>query len=890
MRQTYDLKNFKGQNFTGKYIEVRFVLDATANAATYDGWWIDDIKVEEEVRRVYTVGFVDDMEGASHWYPSGTWARSNETAHSPTTAWSDSPGGNYINGTNSSLELDGTIDLSDPRVDDPQVVFWHRYDLGSGDKIYAEVSTDRVTWTKLTGTYLAYQSLEAGFVQQIISLAAYDNQMIYFRFRLDATSGTPVSDGWYVDDFELRNKPQAVVYPDWCDSMESGPQSWTAEGTWGVVSGYDNNSAQVYNATTYPHTGSAFWSDSPSGNYLHNTDSALQLTPKLDLTTSVNPEMVFWDQWDLGYADDVYVEVSTDDAMTWTPIWSYLYDGLPPGYCTTSGCIVKDGTFNHMMSWTRESISLKTYVGKKIYIRFRVDSTYNDATDNGWFLDDICFQERVSTVVTPTFKDGFESGANNWYAGGTWSTSSESVNPRLTGSRAMSDTPGVMYNHESNAILELKPTVNLTGTVEPTLYYWEAFNIATQDYALVEVRTSTDSGVTWNNWQEIQAGRHMTTTTMSWDRRQIDLRPYIPTAGSPNLVIRLRFRLYAANNSAVADGWWIDEVSIVDRKGKESIFSTPYYEDIDTINSNWVFDGTWDRYSMYRMVGSGSGLGPGTWTGKYYYDADGGRDFNSGEYRFTYPNIEKIDFNWGSCSTCKPAPPTGSTEPVLPSADRFLARWTRTISIANNNTQLTINGYSDDGIRVIIDPPGDPDTSGTYPNGWSWAVNGWTDRSYPSTPDAATVTLNQGLHTILVEYYENSGGAQVLVDFGKWGNVFHDSPNAPTTTIPYLDRSDMSVTMEGMVDLTTATTPALTYEDIRNLGSGDYIYTEVSTDGGFTWTSIRSTSGVNLTWTKRFYDLSSYIGSKINIRFRLDARVNSSVGDGWYVDDIIIAE
>jgi hypothetical protein len=328
----------------------------------------------------------------------------------------------------------------------------------------------------------------------------------------------------------------------------------------------------------------------------------------------------------------------------------------------------------------------------------------------------------------------------------------------------------------------------------------------------------------------------------------------------------------------------------VDRKGKESIFSTPYYEDIDTINSNWVFDGTWDRYSMYRMVGSGSGLGPGTWTGKYYYDADGGRDFDSGEYRFTYPNIEKIDFNWGSCSTCKPAPPTGSTEPVLPSADRFLARWTRTISIANNNTQLTINAYSDDGIRVIIDPPGDPDTSGTYPNGWSWAVNGWTDRSYPSTPDAATVTLNQGLHTILVEYYENSGGAQVLVDFGKWGNVFHDSPNAPTTTIPYLDRSDMSVTMEGMVDLTTATTPALTYEDIRSLGSGDYIYTEVSTDGGFTWTSIRSTSGVNLTWTKRFYDLSAYIGSKINIRFRLDARVNSSVGDGWYVDDIIIAE
>ncbi|MCL4239306.1 MAG: hypothetical protein KJ047_13775, partial [Anaerolineae bacterium] len=117
--------------------------------------------------------------------------------------------------------------------------------------------------------------------------------------------------------------------------------------------------------------------------------------------------------------------------------------------------------------------------------------------------------------------------------------------------------------------------------------------------------------------------------------------------------------------------------------------------------------------------------------------------------------------------------------------------------------------------------------------------------------------------------------------------VFHDSFNSTTN---YVHLSNMSTMLEGMIDLAGTTNPALTYWDSRALGSGDRVYTEVSTDEGFTWTPVWSANGTDTTWTKRLIDLSTYAGQRINIRFRLDARVNTGVGDGWYIDDIVVAE
>ena len=89
-----------------------------------------------------------------------------------------------------------------------------------------------------------------------------------------------------------------------------------------------------------------------------------------------------------------------------------------------------------------------------------------------------------------------------------------------------------------------------------------------------------------------------------------------------------------------------------------------------------------------------------------------------------------IDFDWGE----------GAPDSAIPS-DRFSARWTRTKAYAAGTYRFSVTG--DDGIRVLVD--------GTQ------VVNGWFYQ--PPTTYAADVELSEGQHTVVVEYFEHTGGA-----------------------------------------------------------------------------------------------------------------------------------
>jgi Flp pilus assembly pilin Flp len=877
-RQTFDLKNFGdpdgtgpavGNDYSNELIEIRFIMDNKNSSSSDDGWWIDDIKVQEQVIKRYTIGFSDDMEGASHWYAGGTWARTNEQAHSGIQAWSDSPGGDYVHGSNSILELDGVIVLDNDQLDgnpvvDPEVVFWHKYNLTYNDSIWIEVSNNnRQSWVPLTGSYIAYQTTNLSWVQQVISLSDYVDQLIYMRFRIDATSSSYVADGWWIDDYSLRNKPDTVITPDWCDNMETGGSEWIPDGTWAVVNGLDYNPET--SQTVMAHSGTQFWSDSPQTNYLDDTNSSLQLRAKVDLSAAVNPEISFWQQWDVNYADDLYLEVSEDDGNSWSTVWTYQYNNLPPGYR-----YVVDHGYNDHLSWVHDSISLRDYVGSVIRLRFRLDALYHSYVADGWWLDDVCIQEYNEPLRKLPFRDGFEQGPENWYVGGDWSISSEN---KYTGALAFSDSYGVPYRDDTNSILELRGPLDLTGVSQPTIYFWEAFNLNYEDYTLVEINVSDNGGLTWNGWDEIY--QHRYTTTTSWDRRQVsaNLVDYV------GKLVRLRFRLYAVRDSRVADGWWIDDVSIVDRVGTEPTFPLPFNESVDAENDYWVKDGTWSRIPSPREVDSGTAVGPGGWTAEYYYKTSGCSQPRFTDATFFTTTVDAaINFNWGSGSP----KPNGLS---LPSDDCFQIRWTRTIDVAADGTTYQIKTTTDDGVRVAVDPTSDPHTDPNYVANWTWVTYEWRDRG--PTTETRSVTLDAGPHVFVVEYYENGGGAVAQLSFIINGYVFTDSPAGN-----YFHNNDMAITLEGVIDLAGTNNPALSYWDRRDLGWGDTVYTEVSSDGGFTWDIVRQTGGDDNTWTKRLIDLSAYAGDKINIRFRLDGRggSSSSISDGWYIDDILVAD
>jgi len=83
--------------------------------------------------------------------------------------------------------------------------------------------------------------------------------------------------------------------------------------------------------------------------------------------------------------------------------------------------------------------------------------------------------------------------------------------------------------------------------------------------------------------------------------------------------------------------------------------------------------------------------------------------------------------------------------------------------------------------------------------------------------------------------------------------------------------------------------PELVFWTWYNMESSyDYGYVEISTNGT-NWTTLNS-GGYDGTssWAEKTFDLSSYAGDTVYIRFRLETDV-SQTREGWYVDDISVA-
>jgi glucose/arabinose dehydrogenase len=108
---------------------------------------------------------------------------------------------------------------------------------------------------------------------------------------------------------------------------------------------------------------------------------------------------------------------------------------------------------------------------------------------------------------------------------------------------------------------------------------------------------------------------------------------------------------------------------------------------------------------------------------------------------------EAIDHDWGS----------GSPAPNI-SANRFVARWKRTISVAPGDYEFTAT--ADDGVRLYVD--------GVR------VIDKWIDE--PPTTYRATLPLDGGPHSVVMEYYENGGGAVAQLDYSKVDDGPEEAP------------------------------------------------------------------------------------------------------------------
>ena len=112
---------------------------------------------------------------------------------------------------------------------------------------------------------------------------------------------------------------------------------------------------------------------------------------------------------------------------------------------------------------------------------------------------------------------------------------------------------------------------------------------------------------------------------------------------------------------------------------------------------------------------------------------------------------QNIDFDWG----------TGSPDPII-NAERFSVRWTATKSFGGQTYRFTIGG--DDGIRLKIDGV--------------MVIDQWYNQYF--TGFSYDVALS-GAHTIEVDYYEDSQGAQAYFNYGAVATM---CPSTQIGTLP----------------------------------------------------------------------------------------------------------
>jgi glucose/arabinose dehydrogenase len=170
--------------------------------------------------------------------------------------------------------------------------------------------------------------------------------------------------------------------------------------------------------------------------------------------------------------------------------------------------------------------------------------------------------------------------------------------------------------------------------------------------------------------------------------------------------------------------------------------------DVESGPNGDLFYADFDGGTIHRISYSPSGsCADGTFLAEYHNSVD-----LSGPAVLTRCE-GAIDNNWGSGS---PAPGVNS--------DDFSVRWTGRFTFAAG--AYTFTSTADDGIRVYID--------GVL------RIDDWQLQS--ATTKQATVSLTAGVHTVEVDYFENTGQAVAQLSWAQSGNP--NTPPAPVIDTP----------------------------------------------------------------------------------------------------------
>lgn len=146
--------------------------------------------------------------------------------------------------------------------------------------------------------------------------------------------------------------------------------------------------------------------------------------------------------------------------------------------------------------------------------------------------------------------------------------------------------------------------------------------------------------------------------------------------------------------------------------------------------------------------------------------------------------------------------------------------------------------------------------------------------------------------TVFSDNFESGTSNWTLT--GTWGTTtagYHSATHSLTEspTGNYGDNITILATMTNGVNLSNALSANLSFWAKYNIEGGfDYMYLEVSPNGGTSWNTIATYDDTSLFWHQYTYSLGGYCGNtnvKVRFRFFSDGAVNF---DGMLIDDLVI--
>ncbi|HOS99974.1 MAG TPA: S8 family serine peptidase, partial [Acidobacteriota bacterium] len=233
-------------------------------------------------------------------------------------------------------------------------------------------------------TYSIYRSTSTGFTPSLsnriavgITGTTYQDTdgllpatTYYYVVRAtDESNG--VSESNTVEQSGMSTGP--IVDTTWSAGAESGDPTLTMNGLWSISS-------------TRRHSGTYSYFSGYSNNLCANVR-----TPSLTLTAGQSSTLSFWTAFNIqSRYDGGVVEISTNGGSSWTQLTptpgypsTFRNSADACGYATGVGCFTGNN-----LTWNSYSVSLSSYNGLTIIIRFNF-STDGNTVSEGWYVDDI---------------------------------------------------------------------------------------------------------------------------------------------------------------------------------------------------------------------------------------------------------------------------------------------------------------------------------------------------------------------------------------------------------------------------------------------------------------------------------------------------------------------